>query len=60
LEEAGAAMTRRHYERRYASPFNHEVMIYGLCAWMVVIGLGAAMFLVAHVVAWFVSVAGQM
>jgi hypothetical protein len=53
-------MTRRHYERRYASPFNHEVMIYGLCAWMVVIGLGAAMFLVAHVVAWFVSVAGQM
>jgi hypothetical protein len=54
---------RRHYERevrKYASPFNHEVMIYCLCAWFVVIGLGAAVFLVAHVMAWFVSVAGQM
>jgi hypothetical protein len=28
---------RRHYEvRKYASPFNHEVMIYGLCAWICV------------------------
>jgi hypothetical protein len=30
---------RRHYERevsKYASPFNHEVMIYGLVSWIVI------------------------
>jgi hypothetical protein len=29
-------MTRRHDERRYASPFNHEVMIYCLVSWICV------------------------
>jgi hypothetical protein len=28
---------RRHYEvRKYASPFNHEVMIYCLVSWIVI------------------------